>query len=237
MLKNKEKKNIKESAYEVVSKVGIAVIQKIFPEYFAKQPLKPTDRYIEYSFATENLPSAPAKILDVGCSGSFFPLLLAGFGYQAFGLDIREYAIINKISFKNFNFVKESITKTGFSDNFFDAITAISTIEHIGIGGRHGEKEDLLADKKAMIEMSRILKPQGVIILTIPFGEAKIIRPYARIYDSRLVQELIGPLQLVKEAYFMHDENGDWAECPRKKAEAFNASEGEYPLCLLKLIK
>ncbi|RJP28854.1 MAG: class I SAM-dependent methyltransferase [Candidatus Omnitrophota bacterium] len=237
MSKTKEKKTIKEKAYEVISKSGIAVIQKIFPEYFAKQPLRPTDRYIEYSFATENLPSTPAKILDVGCAGSFFPLLLAGFGYQTYGLDIREYAITNKISFKNFNFVKESVIKTSFQDNFFDAITAISTLEHIGISGRHGEKEDLQADKKALAEMVRILKNQGTIILTIPFGKAKIIRPYARIYDSKLVEELIKPLKIVKDAYFMIDESGDWAECSRQKAETFDATEGEYPLCLLKLLK
>jgi len=151
MLKNK--KNVKELIYNFSSKFGIGVFRRVFPEYFAKEPLKPTDRYIEYPFVIRNLPKPPAKVLDVGCSGSCFPLLLTGFGYDVFGVDVREYAIINKMKFSNFHFIKEDIRKNYFSDNYFDAVIAISTVEHIGLFGRYGMDDDLGGDKQAVAEM------------------------------------------------------------------------------------
>jgi len=106
-----EKRNqkIKFIVYRIVSRLGISLLRRLFPEYFAKEPLAPTDRYIEYPFIIRNLPKPPAKVLDVGCSGSFFPLLLASFGYDTYGIDIRNYPILNKLKFKNFTFVKGDI--------------------------------------------------------------------------------------------------------------------------------
>jgi SAM-dependent methyltransferase len=129
---------VKEHLYHIIAKTGTSLCTKIFPEYFAKEPLAPSDRYLEVPFAIRNLPKPPARVLDVGCSGSFFALLLAGFGYDTYGIDIRNYPILNKVTFDNFTFMKCDIRKISFSDNFFDAITAISTIEHIGVSGRYG---------------------------------------------------------------------------------------------------
>ncbi len=231
-------KKLKRRIYNKTVKFGISALTKIFPEYFAKEPLKPTDRYIEYPFVIRNLPKPPAKVLDVGCSGSFFPLLLASFGYEVYGIDIREYAIINKIKFDNFRFVKEDIRKTSFSSNYFDAVIAISTLEHIGIAGRHGVlEEDLNRDKKAIREMKRILKSNGIVIITIPFGIARIIKPYCKIYNGSLVKKLIDDLIIEKEEYYMQNSNDDWYKCSKDQAEVINAKSDRYPLCLLKMVK
>lgn len=80
---------LKEHLYRIIAKTGTGLCTKIFPEYFAKEPLAPSDRYMEVPFAIKNLPKPPARVLDVGCSGSFFALLLAGFGYDTYGIDIR----------------------------------------------------------------------------------------------------------------------------------------------------
>ena len=233
----KSKKDIKELIYNFSSRFGIGVFRRIFPEYFAKEPLKPTDRYIEYPFVIRNLPKPPAKVLDVGCSGSFFPLLLAGFGYEVCGVDVREYAIINKIEFNDFKFLKVDIRGNYFNDNYFDAVTAISTVEHIGLFGRYGMDEDLGGDKKAVAEMKRIVKQNGVILLTFPFGKAKILKPYTRVYDSNLVKLLTDGLEIEKEEYYMQNNEDDWYPCPRNKVEAVDANNERYPLCLIKLRK
>jgi len=230
-----KRKTFKETAYRLLSKWGIRTFQKVFPEYFAKEPLAPSDRYIEYPFVIKNLPKPPAKILDVGCAGSYFPLLLAGFGYEVWGTDLREYAIINKIKFDNFSFVKGDIRRTTFADNYFDAVTTISTIEHIGISGRYGEKEDLDGDRKAMEEMRRISKPAGIIILTIPFGKAKIIRPFSRIYDEALINQLVQGFEIIKEEYYYQDSGDDWIRCAKNDVFLVDATPDRYPLCLLLL--
>ena len=232
-----EKGKFKRFAYDFLSKRGIAIFQNVFPEYFAKEPLRPTDRYIEYPFVIRNLPKPPAKVLDVGCSGSFFPLLLASFGYEIYGIDIRDYAIINKLKFKNFQFVKEDIRKTSFPSNFLDVITAISTMEHIGLSGRHGSDEDPDGDKKAFAEMKRILKPKGMILLTVPYGQAQIIRPYHRIYDRNQLNKFISDLVIEKEEYYMQNSKDDWYKCSKEEAGIVNAKKDRCSLCLLKIVK
>lgn len=229
------KSSLKEKVFIFTSHYGVKLLQKAFPEYFAKQPLRPTDRYVEYYFAINNLPRLPARVLDVGCSGSFFPLLLAGMGYSSYGIDVREYAILNKLKFDNFIFTKGDMKKTNFTDNFFDCITAISTVEHIGVSGRYGVEEDAGGDKIAMKEMKRVLKPGGVILLTIPFGRGKIIRPYNRIYDSTLMNRLVEGFKIEKEEYFMEDQDDDWAACSKSAAGNNNSTKNSYALCLLKL--
>jgi SAM-dependent methyltransferase len=182
--------NIKQRIYLATVKTGMEILTKVFPEYFAKEPLKPTDRYIEYPFVIRNLPGVPAKVLDVGCAGSLFPLLLASFGYATSAIDIREYSIVKYLQYNNFNFFQEDITKAHFPDAYFDVVTSISTVEHIGLSGRYGSVEDLDADKKAVSAMIRVVKPGGVILLTVPFGVAKIDKPHCRIYDSKWIKEL-----------------------------------------------
>ncbi|OGX15669.1 MAG: hypothetical protein A2166_02750 [Omnitrophica WOR_2 bacterium RBG_13_41_10] len=231
------KNNFKKSVYNFLSKFGVKAFYTLFPEYFAKEPLEPTDRYIEYPFVIRNLPKPPAKILDVGCVGSFFPLILASFGYEVFGIDIRNYTIINKIKFNNFRFIKEDIRKATLPDNYFDIVTAISTLEHIGIAGRYGTDEYLDGDLLTMKKITRLLKPAGMALITVPFGKAKIIKPYTRIYDDLRIKRITNNFQINKEEYYWYDESDNWFNCSKETASLVEAKSDKYPLCLLKLIK
>ena len=229
--------NIKQASYNLIAKFGVKIVAKVFPEYFATEPLKPTDRYIEYSFVAQNLPSMPAKVLDVGSCGSYFPLILAGLGYEVVSVDLREYSIIKHLKFKNFTFRKDDIKQINLPDNFFNTILAVSTIEHIGIGGRYGEHQDSRGDIVALRQIIRMLKPDGIILLTFPFGKYKVIKPFCRIYDSKAVKELVGKLLIEKEEYYMQDDADNWFKCSMADAERFDSSAYRSPICLLKLIK
>lgn len=189
---------IKEKVYNLVAHTGINLMQKFFPEYFAVEPLRPTDRYIEYPFVLENLPqNKDNKILDIGCSGSMFPLILSSLDYQTYGIDIRDYPIKNK-----FNFDKGDICYTKFNKDFFDIITAVSVIEHIGIGGRWGIKGNGWDDLCAIQEIHRILKPYGMLLMTVPYGEKYKIDKNHRIYDidtlNFLLKEFVFNVEIVK---------------------------------------
>ena len=222
---------MKERIYRVCAKAGIQVFSKVFPEYFAREPLKPSDRYIEYNFAIKHIQGE--KVLDVGCAGSLFPLMLSAFGYCTWGLDIREYAITNKLSFPKFTFIKEDIKKAKLPYGFFDTITSISTIEHIGISGRYGEKDDDRGDLKAVDRMKSLLKKGGVLILTFPCGQNKVIKPYCRIYDS--IYDFTKDM-IVEETEF-YVEDGDWVKCTKKDTYKYKSTPDKSPICLLKMRK
>jgi ubiquinone/menaquinone biosynthesis C-methylase UbiE len=229
--------NIKQKIYNLIAMSGIKTLMFIFPEYFGHDPVAPSDRYVESPFILSNLPPPPARILDVGCVGSFFPLILSSFGYDTYAIDIRNYSILNKLTYKDFHFFKESIVKTNFPENYFDAVCAISTIEHIGLSGRYGVKEDKEGDEKALEEMKRIVKPGGTILLTIPFGKAKIIKPFTKVYDSALVEKLTSGLLLETEAFYKQDSHEDWYKCSREEAETTDSNIYKFALCLMKLKK
>lgn len=187
---------MKEKIYNLISKYGIKAIQAVFPEYFATQPLQPSDRYIEYNFVARNLPPPNATILDVGCSGSYFPLILAGLGYKVTGIDIRPYPL----RVENFEFLIMDISKSKLTP--FDCITCVSTLEHIGIGGRYGVKDDLNADRWAV---ENIMSMTDKAIFTVPFGKPRVLKPYTKIYGTADLYRLFGKYKTVMEFYRYED--------------------------------
>lgn len=230
-------KKLKQNIYLKITNMGIKILKTMFPEYLQEQPLNPTDRYIEYAFVIKNLPGMPKKVLDVGCSGGFFPLLLASFGHDTYGIDIRDYPILNKLKFQNFTFIKGDIRSSSFKNDYFDCITAISTIEHIGVFGRYGMDENFEGDLKSIEEIKRVLKPRGMLLLTFPCGKPKIIKPYMRVYGDDRLKRITKGFDIEEEEYYMQDDSNDWIQCLRKEALAQDAKPGWYPLCLLKLRK
>ncbi len=173
-----------------ISKLGqffVSVGREIAISLFQYEP-RPNERYVEYPFVLRNLDLTKGKILDVGCVGSFFPLILVALGYEVYGIDVRQYPMKNP----NFKFVAGDIRHTSFPKNYFDRITAVSTIEHVGLSQRYGSDEDPTGDRKAVEEMTRILKPNGKILMTIPYaGEAQIFRPFHRVYDRTALRQLL----------------------------------------------
>lgn len=97
-----------------------------------------TSRGREYDFVMNNIPSKGDRILDVGSTGSLLPLKLAKKGYDVYVIDVRRY----HENHPNLTVVNTDIKNTSFSDDFFDVITCISTIEHIGLGAYGDPKYD-----------------------------------------------------------------------------------------------
>ena len=93
--------------------------------------------------------------------------MLAGMGLNVWTLDIRKYEYSGIV--ENLHSVCGDVTKTTFPDGNFDAVTAVSTIEHIGLG-RYGDFMDNEGDLKTMDEIYRITSMKANILVTIPFG-------------------------------------------------------------------
>lgn len=175
---------MKEQLYQIIAQTGMKVLHRLFPEQFGKDSFKATDRYIEYPWALGciNLYTRDAKILDVGCSGSMLPIIISSLGFETFGIDVRDYPIRGL-----FNFYQDNICENHFGDNSFKIVTAISTIEHMGINEYTGEYTDF----SAINEIHRILKPGGILLMSVPFGEKHQVTEFHRIYDMPRLQDLL----------------------------------------------
>jgi len=193
---------------------------------------------IEIPFVIDALAkiSKEGKILDLGCMESVLPLFLSGLGFQVTGFDFRQYPY----RVPNFKFVQGSILGLPFEKDFFDAATCVSTIEHIGIGFYNDPKDNFTADLKGMLEIKRVLKPQGLLILTVPFGKAAV-NNQQRIYDPKGLSGLLSGFSLDTIKFFKNVQiargNNYWEQVSPGQAESLSYTEGTECVCCLSALK
>lgn len=101
--------------------------------------------------------SQPKKILDIGCgTGETLTFLKSKFPQSAlFGVDISSEAVRFTIK-RGHTAKKADALNLPFKDNSFDAVLLLDVIEHIE------------NDSGVIKEAKRVLKPDGIIVLTAP---------------------------------------------------------------------
>ena len=207
MLKEKISSRMIDNAMKVFSSLGFQ-----------------TSRNIEYTFALNHI-SSETKLLDVGSTGSLFPLKLAKKGHMVYSIDTRKY----HEKHPNLTFINTDIKKTSFQDNFFDLITCISTIEHIGLSAYGDPKYDE-GDKLAINEFKRILKRNGKLIITTPFAGEYTIMPleksHERIYNYDKLMTLFKGWEILKEEFYIPKSKKNWIQTTRDNA---NKSYNSHP--------
>ncbi len=163
-------------------------------------------RYGEYRFILEQVVFQPADmVLDLGCEHNIFGPFLASWGLQVLGIDLNpkvwpdlqkkkahvEQALGREISL---TFKAEDATQLSLPPNSVDKVLAVSSIEHMFSTRGHG-------DFLAIQEVARVLKPGGVVALSLPMsnggpfhesstGDEGFGYPY-RLYTPAALQERI----------------------------------------------
>jgi len=135
--------------------------------------------------------------------------------------------------------VKGDIRQTSFDDGFFDAVVAVSTLEHVGVAGRYDvDAADEEGDSHAMREIDRILRPGGRALLTLPYGVGRSL-PLNRLYGPEQVRKLISGFQLIESEYFRYAARYSlWLSVPEETARANDwDAEPWYALACLHLRK
>jgi SAM-dependent methyltransferase len=170
-----------------------------------------SERIIEYKFLANNLPSPNTQmtILDVGTDESQLIKKLQDYGttkWQIYGIDISDI--------KEKSLSKHLIRMDGrvmaFRQGIFDLVICISTIEHIGIPSMaYNIKEtDIDGDSKLMREMNRVLKHNGRLILTLPYGN-RFRNTEHRIYNRLFLDNLIRDFSVIKRNFYLFNK-GRW---------------------------
>ncbi|MHB8276364.1 MAG: class I SAM-dependent methyltransferase [Candidatus Humimicrobiaceae bacterium] len=154
-----------------------------------------TEREVEIPFIFDNMPNPPAKLLDVGCSYSQFLLEMDRLGFDAYGIDVNDYGV------EYSKFIKADARHIPFEDKTFDVVTCISALEHYGlVETPYGSDTvyDPEAPFTALREMTRVIKDDGMIILTLPYGytENKDWLKWVKFYNADLIKQLIGVTDL-----------------------------------------
>jgi len=187
-----------------------------FPTKFFRSQLclDCNERIVEVPFVLQNLASpAGMRILDFGCTESALSIYLATQGAQVVGVDLRDY----DFKHPNFSFQKTDFLNSGFATACFDAIVAVSAVEHCGLDA-YGSRTHYRGDLRVMQEFWRVLKPEGSLILTIPFGNRHVYEEL-RIYDSQQLDELTSGFSILTRQFYRKAPDGAyWLECSEQEA-------------------
>jgi hypothetical protein len=86
-----------------------------------------------------------------------------------------------------------------------------STVEHVGLAGRYGIKEDMPdADFRVMALLRALMKDTGRMLLTIPVGREAVIRPLHRVYGKERLKELLSGYEVIQTLYWAKDAKNRW---------------------------
>lgn len=171
------------------------------------------DRDFEYPWMLKNIEIKEGKLLDIGSTIGDMLYDLLPKEISIYILNINEQKTSDKIEK-----VQGDIRATEFEDNTFDCITCISTLEHIGVGGRYGVEDDKEGDLKAMKEMRRILKPGGKLLLTVPYGRSDVL-PINRLYNLKKIENLTKGFQIKNQIFRKYNKKyGIWLYVSEEEA-------------------
>jgi SAM-dependent methyltransferase len=128
----------------------------------------------EWEFVLNYLPNLEPcyrkslRVLDVGCTESLLVYELHKRGYNTHGLDQRKYQ--ERLP-KEIKFYRKDITNLTpietVGNKLFDFVLALSTIEHVGMGG-YGDKRKNGGDRLALENIHNLLLDHGFFIITVP---------------------------------------------------------------------
>ncbi len=118
-----------------------------------------SDHFARYSFSSKYVKGN--VVLDIACGSGYGANLLSADGAEkVIGVDVSSEAIeyaISRYNSDGLSFrVGDILDLTFLPDNHFDVVTCFETIEHV--------KDP----QRALVELARVLKPKGLLIISSP---------------------------------------------------------------------
>lgn len=185
------------------------------------------DRDIEWSWVGSQIPPGPGEALDFGPGGSHLALTAAqrGFNVTAVDLETVQWPYL----YPGLCFICGDILRLSLPVEHFDLVINCSTVEHVGLAGRYGVTESRPdGDLEAMARLRELMKPGGVMLLTIPIGEDGVFAPLCRVYGAHRLPRLLEGYTVEKEVFWVKDSQNRWVLDNREIALNFKASAGSW---------
>lgn len=122
-----------------------------------------------------------------------------GFVGQATAITYIISVDIRKPSFSlpNFEYRQGDITVLPFQSDTVESISCLHTIEHIGLG-RYGDLLDPHGVEKSLLELQRVIKESGNLIVSFPIGVSRTEFNAQRIIDPIYPLKILNKMELIE---------------------------------------
>lgn len=176
------------------------------------------ERIVEIPFIFQHITRSKSRILDIGCCESTVSISLATLGHQVTGVDIRPY----ELSHPNFEFRQEDIVSTPLKEKQFDYVLLLSTVEHIGLDTMYGDSQQGTDDLATLRKVKTLLKPNGKLLLTVPYAKHFSQDSFMRRYDKAHLKRLLKGFKIIEQKFFAPDaKRSFWSEVTDREVPDF----------------
>jgi len=129
----------------------------------------------------------------------------------------------------NISYTYENLSNLSFKNEYFDTITCISTLEHIGFNNEiynYGKfqinKVDRNKLKSVLFNLNRVLKKRGKLLISIPFGKRGVYGNMQQ-FDSKGINKICSYLKIKKkEMMFYRYYKNSWKKRQKKNVLMLN---------------
>ena len=182
------------------------------------------DRDIEWSWVAARIPQGSGEALDFGCGESPLGIVAAHAGFRVTAVDLGKVAWPYR--HERLKFLQGDILELQLEEERLDLVINCSAIEHVGIAGRYGVTEGHAdGDLAAMARLRALLKPGGLMLLTIPVGSDAVFAPWHRVYGPERLPRLLDGFAVESREFWVKDPENRWA--PSDEGTALVAPSGE----------
>ncbi len=94
-------------------------------------------------------------------------------------------------------FLKGDILSLPFDSNTINTLSCLHTIEHIGLG-RYGDAINPYGFEQSLIEMQRVIAPEGYLVLSMPVGTERTEFNAQRVLNPLSCIHLLDRMQLIE---------------------------------------
>ena len=101
------------------------------------------------------------------------------------------------ITLEGLKFIEGSILRLPFEDDSCETLSCLHVIEHIGLG-RYGDEVEPDGHTKAARELTRVLMPEGTLLIATPVGRERLCFDAHRIFDPETVLNMFDGLELLE---------------------------------------
>jgi hypothetical protein len=176
------------------------------------------ERIVEYPWIFSKIAEGKLKILDAGSTFNFNFIVNHRLFQDKILLIYTFNPEVDCFHHKRISYIFGDLRDIILKDDQFDIVVSQSTIEHIGMNnsiyGHHftAETNKNYEYIKVIIELIRVLKSSGHLLLTFPYGQYEN-HSFFQQFDHEMlsgIQEILKPLGIINETIFFKYSNDGW---------------------------